>query len=280
MTATRFRTVRRMTGPLVTRTCTQGDSGFVWMEQVHRSAAGCLGPEQISLLPTVPYARLPIVRSADLALWTGLPSSELLSDRMLSGGLKDNDAYWDLTLTALGRCAAALHEAPPADLPDRSERPAWLADDEVADGVRQARDRLALNLAPSLVEWAGRLLSPVPKTLIHGRFSAGVCVRGSEPVMVGWREAGIGDPGTDLARLGADLVESGCLTQCPPDVLANRIAAFLRGYGPVDMSRLWTLVARRIIDHFALGSWAAGGGAEAGELLRQTENYWLSVCDG
>ncbi|MDN0195306.1 hypothetical protein [Streptomyces sp. S.PNR 29] len=286
---TGIRPAREIRGPIADRLCLSAPSGHVWIERLHRPGAQYLGADQISLLRTVlPTAHLPQVRSAELAVWPVVPSPELLSDRMLTPTSAEDDAGWTHVLRALGQHIAEVHRVPvtPAlrtALPDRGRGPAWLDDEVVAAGVRAWRARLPLDVAPALASSARRAGGPARVTLVHGRLSAGACAPG--PVLLAWREAGVGDPLRDLAHLLAELVETAALFDRPPSTVELRARAFLGAYQEAhgerltgdERARLWDLTAHRVIEHYAQGAWASQDATGAAATLPAVERCWAAV---
>ncbi|WP_020634199.1 phosphotransferase [Amycolatopsis alba] len=278
--------VRRITGPFVVRACLSDETGHHWTERLRHGTEGYLGTAGIEALHEAlgdsPGCVLPVLASPEIALWPGIATPWLLSDKMLSGGLAEESPYWLESLRLLGSLAGRIHSVPLTAelrraLPCR-DVPAWLTRPDVAENVRAAHSRLPRHLAPALAAAAAGTHPPSPPSLVHGRFSAGTCTAETPPRLLGWREAGIGDPLEDLAHLVADLVEAGSATGCPLDVLGTRVAAFLSGYPrPVDRTRLWSAVAKRIFDHYALGTWATGDSTGVAELLPAAEAGWLAI---
>ncbi|MFE3170620.1 phosphotransferase [Amycolatopsis sp. NPDC059090] len=279
--------MRRIAGPFVIRTCLHDEAGHHWVERLRQSPEGYLDADGVrtvaAALGETHGCLMPIVVSPDLALWPGVANAELLSDRLLSGGLARDNGYWRESLYHLGALAGRIHSAPISEdarrtLPARGTGPAWLTAPVAAAGVREARARLPQQLAPSLASAAAQTDEPASTTLVHGRFSAGACTADRPPCLLGWREAGLGDPLHDLAFLIADLIETGSATGCPPTVLREHVATFVSAY-PLDFDEngLWSAVARRILDHYALGIWATRDSAGVDDLLPAVEASWLAV---
>jgi aminoglycoside phosphotransferase (APT) family kinase protein len=272
--------VRRLDGPFGRRWCRQLLPGiYRWEEQSLRGSAGLLDGHALRLLATClptdlhPWAWLPEVRTG-IAMWPTLPAPTLVLDQVLRGG----GGELSETLATVGAQLARLHAVPVAPtgfspLPVRRV-PAWFAGNPAAAGaVGRIRARLRLAVGDRLDRWLPATPpappGPVgPRTLIHGRFSTAVCVPGPVPVVLGWREAGLGDPRTDLAHLLAELVEAAALA---PDRghLAGTAAAFLAGYRGLapPAAGLAALTVSRIVDHVATRAWVSGNTTSAVAFL-------------
>ncbi|WP_433248781.1 phosphotransferase [Streptosporangium sp. CA-135522] len=229
------------------------------------------------------------VQNHVLATWNAVPTPALLCDRIFDAAFTGEDGWWHGVLGGLARFLGALHRLPADDLvgvlPSRSAGSAWLASDgEAAAGVRRARDRLPSHLTPLMTEkarWPGT--PPRNTAVVHGRFSTGVCAPTSPVAILGWREAGIGDPLSDVAYLMGEVLEAAALTGVAPQTLHLRIGTFLTRYqtslgrslNAAEGEWLSVLTARRVIDHYAQATWALGPDDTLREVLPKVEKQWL-----
>ncbi|MFI6634327.1 phosphotransferase [Nonomuraea fuscirosea] len=268
--------VRSMDGPFVLRVCVRTPSGYRWVEQDKRRNPCYLDAGRLDALRAVlpqdaaVLAAVPTLSASGLATWPPLPTPALLCDRAYVAARGDLERV----CRALGGFLSLLHAAPPADLPRRSA-PAWLPEGSwAAWAVETVRRRLPggrlARAAAAVTPFAG---DPV---VVHGRFSTGVCADTDRPAVLGWREAGLGDPLRDLAFFLAELVEAAALIESADDPAAT---AFLDGYGAVaDADRLVGLVADRLLEHCAQSMvWRPAGHAAGGDpevALPRLEAYW------
>lgn len=276
--------VRSMDGPFVLRVCVRTPSGYRWAEQDKQRNPRYLDARGLGALRAVlpqdaaVLAAVPTLSASGLATWPTLPTPALLCDRAYGAGRGDLERV----CRALGGFLALLHAAPPADLPRRSA-PAWLPEgSQAAREVEAVRRRLKggrlARAAAGVTPFSG---DPV---VVHGRFSTGVCADTDRPAVLGWREAGLGDPLRDLAFFLAELVEAAALVELADDPAA---VAFLDGYGAVpDVDRLVGLVADRLLEHCAQSTlWRPAGQASGGGpdgipdggpdvALPRLEAYW------
>ncbi|MDP9863849.1 MULTISPECIES: hypothetical protein [Streptosporangium] len=246
------------------------------------------------VMPEAGAVAVPVrVRNHVLAAWNPVPTPALLCDRVFDAASVGDDGWWHGVLGGLARFLGALHRLPVDDLvdvlPDRSSGSAWLAsDDGAAAGIRRARDLLPSHLAPSMAEqarWPGT--PPRNIALVHGRFSTGVCAPTSPVAILGWREAGIGDPLGDVAYLMGEVLEAAALTGVAPRALRLRIETFLTRYEtslgrPLNTAEgdwLGVLTARRVIDHYAQATWALGPDDTLREVLPEVERQWLVLSE-
>ncbi|MEW1844894.1 phosphotransferase [Nonomuraea angiospora] len=264
--------VRGMDGPFLLRACVRTPSGYRWAERDKRQNAGYLDARQLDALRTMlprdaaVLAAVPTLSSAGLATWPALPTPALLCDRAYAterGNLEH-------VCRALGGFLSRLHAVPPAGLP-RRDGPAWLPEGSwAARAVEAARHRLnGGELARGAAAVAPFTGDPV---VVHGRFSTGVCADTDRPVVLGWREAGLGDPQRDLAFFLAELVEAAALVELADDPAAM---AFLDGYGAVpDAGRLVGLVADRLLEHCAQSTLWRPAGGDPDVALARLEAQW------
>jgi hypothetical protein len=289
-------TVRCIPGPFVVRLCLRSPSGFQWVERVRRGQGHYLDRRQLEFLRSLPFSAeavplVPVLPDRTTVVWPVLPTPELLCDPLFSSA-RGGTATWGVeSFQRLGAFLGRLHALPVPDpgigLPERRQH-AWLArDQEAAAGVRAARTRLPLDVAPSLnCDVSLPRPADVPMTIVHGRFSTGVCVPTKSPAVMGWREAGVGDPARDLAYMLAELVEAAAVLGVAYDVAVPRIEGLLRGYrdghgGSSSAGERWPhlrgLVADRIVEHYAQGSWAFGQGGKVADLLRAVDERWARL---
>ncbi len=284
--------VRRIPGPFVLRVCLREGNGFRWVESVRRPLGQYLDVAALSTLrPALPAGRavplIPTTLGRRTTVWPLLPTPNLLCDGLFSVAAAD-PSWGCRALADLGDFLGALH----ADMAEGSEldetmdvlpervRPAWLSRDQEAEaGVRAARGRLPLAGCGALVEDANGAAEPAAhKTRVHGRFSTGVVAAVTPIGIMGWREAGLGDPLRDVAYLLSECVEAGSLTGDDPASAAPRIQAFLGAYaqrrGAWDVARLQTLVADRILEHYAQGVWAFGHADRVAPVLEAVDRGW------
>ncbi|MCG5218425.1 phosphotransferase family protein [Streptosporangium soli] len=268
--------------------------GYRWIEHVQRSGGTYLDDARIAALfrvmPQVGAAAVPPrVENHALAVWNAVSTPALLCDRVFDAAFIGEDGWWYGVLSGLARFLGTLHRLPVDTLvnvlPDRSAGSAWLAsDDEASAGVRQARDRLPSHLTPLMAEEARRP-GPPPRdvTIVHGRFSTGICALTAPVAVLGWREAGIGDPLGDVAYLIGEVLEAAALTGVTPQVLHIRIETFLTQYqaslgrslDPAECGRLSALAAGRVFDHYAQATWALGPDDALRDVLPEVEKQWL-----
>ncbi|WP_217209180.1 phosphotransferase [Streptomyces sp. AC550_RSS872] len=294
--ATSADTVRRMEGPFVLRLCVRTPSGFRWAERdkVPQGAAGdtpegsfpgrpgYLNAVQLAALRAVvpatgtvraAFPTLSAQDGAEVATWPALPTPALLCDRVYAIERRGVEH----TCRELGRFLGRLHSGPPPELPRRHGSP-WLPEGSpTATAVANARDRLPhgklARSAARLRPYTGDL------TIVHGRFSTGVCADTDRPVVLGWREAGLGDPLRDVAFFLSELIEAAAVMSVMDDPAP---AAFLDGYGQVaDPDRLRSLIADRLLEHCAQSALLAP--TPAGDLdrtLRVLEDQWERCTRG
>ncbi|WP_204049205.1 phosphotransferase [Microbispora siamensis] len=229
----------------------------------------------------------------DLAVWSALPTPGLLCDRLFDRRFAGEESWWRDVLEGLASFLGALHRLPVDQvaqaLPDRAMATAWIAsDNEASAGIRKAAKQLPLHLTP-LMSGAADGACPPPRRLsvVHGRFSTGVIALTSPVVVLGWREAGVGDPSSDVAYLLGELLEAAGLADMDAPLLRRHLEAFLARYQasaghPLDAAereRLNMLTARRVIDHYAQATWAFGPDDALCDVLPQVEKQWLVLCE-
>lgn len=283
------RVVRKISGPYVARGCVHEESGFTWFELLKHDAAPYLHARDVALLARSAQGlddavRWPSVPDAVTAMWTHLPTPKLWCDELFDQALGGADADWGVsTACSLGAVLARLHatEVHPGSLPLRLV-PAWLQlDRQARSGIAAARKRLPLDACRQLAVDARHELTLHPRCVIHGRFSSGLVVGGDDLRLMGWREAGVGDPRTDLAYMLSELVEAAGLTSSDPVVGGGRLRALLASYaengGSVHLSGLHRLVADRILQHYAQSLWAFGPRGGIAQVLASVEVAWQEL---
>ncbi|MEU8192908.1 phosphotransferase [Microbispora amethystogenes] len=288
-----WKAARSIRGPFVHRICASTRDGFRWAEYRRRPGGAYLGnPGIATLFRVVPRAGViavpPRVHGHDLATWHALPTPGLLCDRLFDHG-SAGEEWWRTTLESLASFLGALHRLPVNQvaqaLPDRTTAPAWMSSDsEAGAGIRKAAGRLPLHLTPLLSGAAGRT-GPTPRrrSIVHGRFSTGVCALTSPVAVLGWREAGVGDPLSDVAYLLGEVLEAAALTGMDAPRLHGHLQAFLFRYqaaagdslDAAGLERLTALTARRVIDHYAQAHWAFGPDDAMYDVLPKVERQWL-----
>lgn len=285
MTATtRQHLVRRLPGPTGARVCTATGDGWRWAEEVTGSPAAYLDAAQLELMRARVTAcggvraSLPQLVDPHTALWPAVATPALLVDGVIADAPA---ADLEQRMLALGRFLATLHRVPvdaaaSAALPRRGRTASWLfASPQLATRVQHARLRLAPE-APRLTRLAradrtadsGSTLS----TLVHGRFSAAQCVPApSETIVLGWRDAGIGDPARDLAFMLGELVEARAIAPTSSTAQLRAAAALATGYGDAGCLPIAGRVADRVLDHLALRTCVAGIDDGLVALLRSAD---------
>lgn len=277
--------VRWMAGPFTTRVCVRTATGYRWAERPTRSASGYLDESQLRRLRAVCPCReavaLTPALAGDTAIWPEVATPELMADAVFGSGSIALRS-WEAILSALGDLLAGVHSIPlsqPLQGFPRRELAAWRHEDPAATTLmEEARQRLPLPRAPLIAALARRAGAPPQGstlTLVHGRFSTALCVPTSSPAMLGWREAGVGDPVGDLAFLVAELVEAAAVFPSRTQRLREASDAFLAGYEqgrgrPLcadERERLTTTLATRLVAHAAANVWHSGDHRGATELL-------------
>ncbi|MFG3419798.1 phosphotransferase family protein [Micromonospora sp. NPDC049460] len=282
--------MRSMEGPFVARRCVRSGTGYRWFEQAH-APGDYLDAAQLQRLSgslpagDVPAAPAELVRP-DLATWPVLPTPMLLCDPLF-GAPPDADAgAWEGACTALGAFLGRLHAVPAAEvsfLPGR-RRAAWLpAASAVTHRVAAARTDL-IRRSDGVLALAASAAGPParPDCLVHGRFSSGLVVPLDRPVVMGWREAGVGDPDRDLAYFLAELIEAAAVGTGAARFPAL-VRCFLAGYrtvaGQPCLDRLPALVADRLLEHYAQGVVAVGSADHVEQVAAAATGRWRELAD-
>lgn len=269
--------VRRLPGPTGERLCMHTRDGWRWVEQVSGSPATYLDAAALKLLRArLPssgdvWAVLPQLADPRTAAWPVVASPGLLVDDLFASAPADGLEY---RLQALGRFLAALHAVPvdaaAATVLARRERTvAWLmAMPALATRLTDARRRLA-SQAPRLAELAcAPPVSDRAMTLVHGRFSSSQCVPVAlGTVILGWREAGVGDPAQDVGFLLGELVEALAVAPRNASLILRCAGALATGYGGIESLDIAARVAERVLDHLALRACVSGSDGGLVSLL-------------
>ncbi|KPC82022.1 hypothetical protein [Streptomyces sp. NRRL S-4] len=294
--AAKRQVVRHLPGPFLTRVCIRTDDGFRWGESLRAASPAYLDAEalgavarSVAVTPAAPYAVMPTLADACTSVHAEVPTPALLSDVVFTG---DGCArsWVQGAFRHLGAFLAHLHAVSTEGeaLPVR-RRAAWLdAEPAVASGIQEARSLLARTVPPgtalsgrpdSSPPCTGPGTTPAPaSTLVHGRLSTASCVPGPVPRVLGWREAGVGDPMGDLAYLLRDLVQSaagtgdtGAKAGCAKVAVAGYEEARDASLTPCELARLASATASCVLDHAALRAWAASDQPGALALLRRAD---------
>ncbi|MEU0984707.1 phosphotransferase [Streptomyces griseus] len=295
---------RHLPGPFLSRVCIRTREGYRWGECLVESSPSYLDAPHLLYLqqslagtPAARYARVPTLADDRTSVHSEVSTAALLSDVVFSDDGCTHSWVRD-SFAHLGAFLAHLHAVPvtSAALPLR-QRAAWLdAAPTAAAGIGNARAALERTDLP-IVRIAAQLddappnfdpdraaAGGIPGRLVHGRFSTASCVPGALPLVLGWREAGVGEPWEDLAYLLRDLIQAAVATG-GTDAKARCAQIFVSSYQdargsvltPGELARLTLGTAARIVDHVALRAWAASDQRGALALLRGADRVLPEV---
>jgi aminoglycoside phosphotransferase (APT) family kinase protein len=281
-------TVRSMDSPFVARRCVRTGRGYRWFEQALAPGDYLDATQLRQLADVVPtgeaVASLPELARPNVLVWRVLPSPKLLCDALF-GARPDADAEpLESVCAALGAYLGRVHRVPAAAvsfLPAR-RRAGWLPTaSAVTDRVVAARADLVRRSDGVLA--AASAGPPSRSTcLVHGRFSSGLVVALAPPVVLGWREAGVGDPDRDLAFFLAELVEAAAVGTGAgrfPGLVHRFLAGYTNTVGAFRPDRLPALVADRLLEHYAQGVVAAGSADRIEQVLAAVTTRWQELAD-
>ncbi|MFE2296511.1 hypothetical protein [Streptomyces sp. NPDC059452] len=282
------RIVRKMAGPYLTRACLQEGRTFRWFESLKQHPAPYLGAGEIELVTGITrsvgqHVSLPNIPDEKSALWEPVQTPRLLCDDLFDSS-QGKVLTLGETVRNLGVFLGLLHlcEIPENSLPLRLE-PAWLQmDREARKGISGALKGLPIEECPQLRADADRMPVLSLRTFVHGRFSTGLVVSRGVFKVMGWREAGFGDPRVDVAYLLSEIVEAAAVADLAVESGCSLIQGFLDGYREacdpsLDLAYLESFVAERILKHYAQSTWAFGENGQIGEILHSVEQAWIDL---
>lgn len=247
---------REFCGPFTRRECAPVPGGYQWIEHVHGHPIAYFGDgglAQLSAIAGTADVRtfLPSVPDGVTAYWPTVSTPSLMFDRLLTGGVCPDE------IAALGRFLAELHRvSADPELPRRNHPPWLLADPPMNRKVSRIRAELRDQAGPLIVRYTGMKQPEGPVSVVHGRFSTALCAMHDGGIgVLGWREAGQGDPMQDLGYVLGELAEATAVrrTRVPLDALLdayqNRREVRLSG---AERHRLAWWSAARVLDHMAV----------------------------
>lgn len=208
-------------------------------------------------------------RSHDLTIWGGLPISGIFFDQLFGGELPGLPGLGE-TSAAIGRGLARLHGTVLQDRDPTIRRlpmPPWVEpplDTDSYDGdLRRLRSGLRARLPPIPdARW------DAASALVHGRPTSRDIVPSTSPLLLGWGEAGIGNPAADLGCLVAEFLEAQAIAGIRRPLIEDALTHLLWSYreellaGPHDTvwdpDQVMAWVIERLAHHLALHCATAG----------------------
>ncbi|WIM96426.1 hypothetical protein ACTOB_008620 [Actinoplanes oblitus] len=242
-----------------------------WRETAPSALDGLLGADDLEnlrrVLPQDPCRAILPRLVAGAATWRPVDDSWLAFDAVLGLAPDAAGALGD-RFRKVGAYLRRLHAvAVPGDLP--------------ATGRQLPRDITMRERIDDVRRWLSAELpiamprpSPLPPVLVHGRFSLGVITWNDPPIVLGWREAGCGEPAVDLAQLLGELAEIHSTVRSGDPVVRAAASAFVAGYARDDRiprlcaTRLHGHIVRTVVEHAALRAVTTGVREPALMLVR------------
>lgn len=276
--------VRAMDGPFAPRRCVREAGGYRWYEQTLAPGDYLDAGQLRRLAKVVPAsAAVPTLLAPDLVAWPVMPTPGLLCDSLFAAS-PETDTEWVADVcTRLGEFLGDLHSCSAEDatpLPTRREH-AWLsARSPMTAQVAAARSALA-SCGDGTLAAHSSVTDVRTDTVVHGRFSTGVIVAHDCPVILGWREAGLGDPDRDAAFFVAELVEAAAVGKggVRLAVLASKFLDAYSARTTANLDRLLAFVADRLLEHYAQGIVAVGSVESVRPVVDSVTQSWMDLAD-
>lgn len=257
---------RTLSGPFGTRFCTVDATGYVWTEELSGDSSVYLDATALAGQTITPGTarvtpNIPSVVEGLHARWYPVPSSGLLFDKLFSAPTELAGNHSEFV--TLGGFLADVHrQQTDPSLPDRADIPAWLrARPDVGEAVSRISGELLGLAGPFVARWAVEEPALDARTFVHGRFSTALfAIDGRDITVLGWREAGLGDPMQDLGYLLGELAEAISATGASAAEGRLLAEAFVSAYeqargAPLtnhERRRLACRTVRRMVDHMAI----------------------------